>query len=166
MKQSVVVAQGDTAARLEAGDPVAGWKLLFAVGVAITVLGFLDIGLVFYHATFSSLQWEFGAVSTFFQSQAVPAIGIGAMCAAAVANGWTGARRALAILSLLMALAVIAAAIVLVLDVPVLLKGIADAGFKESVKLAGIRSSLFAVIYLALYLALGVWTWRRRSKTS
>ena len=165
MKQSVVVAQGDTAARIEAADPASAWKLLFAVGVGLGAIGFFDLALMFYGAQPSSLQWEYGTVLEFVQGQNVLVLGIGAISAASVANGWLMARRVVSLAAFVMALLVTLAGVMMVLDVPAMLKVISDPAGRATVTAAGIRTSLFSVTYLALYLALGLWTWRRR-KTS
>ena len=165
MKQSVIVAQGDTAASFEAADPVSGWKILFAVGVGLTVIGLTDLAFLFVGANPSSLQWEFGSVLSFIQGQNALVIGVGAISAAAVASGWKVVRRVSVSFSFMLAALTAVAGLIFVLDLPAMARASDPAG-KETLKFAGIRTCLFAVTYLALYLSLGVWTWRRRRKTS
>ena len=161
MKEPVVVAVSDDRSAIGVADSISGWKFLFLIGAVLTIVGGVDIGLLFVDPRWASLEWEFGAVTGFFDGQTAIAIGIALMSAAAAANGWLGTRRVLMIIALLMAIVVAVLAVVLALDIPAALKAAREAALKRSIKMAALKYGIYGVTYFVLYLALGVWTWRR-----
>ena len=63
-----------------------------------------------------------------------------------------------------MTLIVTVLGIIYALDVPAVLKVVEPAA-RTTVQKAGLRTGLMALTYFVLYLALGVWTWRRLRAT-
>jgi hypothetical protein len=160
MKEPVVVAQTHDHSVVEYVDNASGWKYLFLIGVGLFVVESIDLSLLFVPARFASLDWEYGTISSLFDSLPLMTIGLGLMSAASVANGWIGTRRLVVAIALLMTLVITVLGIIYALDVPAVLKAVEPAA-KTTVKKAGLRTGLMALTYFVLYLALGVWTWRR-----
>lgn len=160
MKEPVVSAHGDSRTAVEQADNATGWKYLFVVGIAISVVGFIDIAILFYPPNWASLDWEFGTLNGVVEGLPLLTVGMGAMSAAAVANGWVLTRRLMALLTILMALLLAVVGIMFALDVFAVLKVVQPA-MKPTLKLTAVKISLMTVTYFMLYLALGVWTWRR-----
>jgi hypothetical protein len=160
MKEPVVSAHGDSRTAVEQADNASGWKYLFVIGIALAVIGFINLALLFFPPRWASLDWEFGTLSGIVDGLPLVTIGVGAMCAAAVANGWVLTRRLMALLTILMALLMAVVGVMFALDVFAVLKVVQPA-MKPTIKLAAVKTSLSSLTYFALYLALGVWTWRR-----
>lgn len=160
MKEPVVSAHGDSRTAVEQADNASGWKYLFVLGIAVAVIGFIDIAILFFPPQWASLDWEFGTLNGVVEGLPLFTIGVGAMCAAAVANGWVLTRRLMALLTMLMALLLVVIGIMFTLDVFAVLKVVQPA-MKPTLKLTAVKISLMTMTYFVLYLALGVWTWRR-----
>lgn len=164
MKEPVVVAHSDDRSTRTVTDSSAGWSYLFLLGAGMAVVGTISAVLLFYPSNFASLEWEFGTVASLFDALPLPTLGVGMMTAAAVANDWTTTRRLMVGITLLLTLAVVVLGLVFVLDVPVLMKATNDQNGKEVLKAIAVKTGLMALTYFVLYLALGVWTWRRLRK--
>jgi hypothetical protein len=160
MKEPVVAAQGTDRTVSELLDGASAWKYLFATGLAVVAVDVVDLGMMFRHAQWSSLDWEFGTLGALVQGMPLITLGFGLMCAASVANGWVLARRMMSIVMLLMTLIVLIVTAMFVLDTFSVLKVIQAALKPAAVDLA-IKTCLSSFVYFVLYLALGVWTWRR-----
>jgi hypothetical protein len=160
MKEPVVVAQSHDHTAVAVVDNASGWKYLFLVGAGITIVGLIDLSLLFFPARFANLDWEFGTISGLFDAMPLMTLGIGLMSAAAVANGWTGTRRLVVVLALVMTVVVALLGTIFALDVPAVLKAV-EPGMRPSIKRASLKTGLMSLTYFVLYLALGVWTWRR-----
>ncbi|HEY2806655.1 MAG TPA: hypothetical protein VGI92_12430 [Gemmatimonadales bacterium] len=164
MKDPVVVAHSDAKAAARQVDNQAGWSYLFAAGLGITIVALIEVILMFLPARWSSLDWEFGTIAGMFDSLPLMTVGLGSMCAAAVANGWRAARISVAVLSSLLSLMILVMALIFALDIPAVLRA-ADLSMQYSIKLGSLKAGLEAGVYFLLYLALGVWTWRRIRRT-
>ena len=165
MKEPVVVAHSGDSGPTQVMDSESGWKLLFVLGTGLAIVGLMDFALPFLSPQWASLAWEFGTVSGAFEGMPIIALGLGLMTAAAVANGWLWTRRVMMFVTLMMALIVMVLGVVLVLDVPPALRATPEPLLKHQLKLASVKTSLMAATYFVLYLALGVWTWRRLRAT-
>lgn len=160
MKEPVVVAHTEDRSPLVTRDEAPGWSFLFLLGAGLTVIGFIDVGLLFFAPQWASLDWEFGTISSLFQGLPVVTLGIGLMSASAVANGSVLAQRLMMTVTMLMTLVLGLLAVMFALDVPPVIKAVEPA-MKRAAKLASLKTGLMALTYLVLYLALGLWTWRR-----
>jgi hypothetical protein len=80
---------------------------------------------------------------------------------ASTSLGWAKWRRLLSIVALLIALMVMVNVLVFALDVPAALRAVSSPVMKTVVKKAVLKTGSMGVVYVALYAALGVWTWRR-----
>src|SRR6185503_13926921 len=87
-------------------------------------------------------------------------VGIGLMCASAAATGSLLVYRLMAVLTLLTSVVLLALLVMFLLDVPPAVRA-SNAAVKPAVKLLSLKTALMGLTYIALYLALGLWTWRR-----
>ena len=69
-------------------------------------------------------------------------------------------HRLIAILTILSAVVLGLLLVVFALDVPPAVRA-SNAALKPAVKLLSLKTALMGMTYVALYLALGLWTWRR-----
>jgi len=136
--------------------PDFGWTLLGVAGLAFFLAGLADISLAWIPLHVGNAEWEFGVVSRSLDSLPLPLLGISLVLAAGVARGkkfWSWA--AVAVLALL-ALFVVIAAVLYVLDVPLALRSVQQpqvlAGLKKSIFRTGLQAVLYAV-------ATGVLVW-------
>ena len=159
MREPVIVAQSSDNRAVT--DSAAGWSYLFVLGIGLAVVGLVDAVLLFIPAHWSSLEWEFGTVAGMFDAMPLLAIGIGLMTAASVANDWALSRKLMVAVTLLLTVLVVVLSLVFALDVAPILKATGDQASKDVLKMAALKTGLMAMTYTVLYLALGVWTWRR-----
>ena len=159
MREPVIVAQSSD--NRVVTDSAAGWSYLFVLGMGLSVVGFIDVSLLFIPAYWASLEWEYGTVSGMFDAMPLLAIGIGMMTAASVANDWVWSRRLMVTVTLLLTVLLVVLSLVFALDVPAILRTAPDQGSKDVLKMSAVKTGLMALTYTVLYLALGVWTWRR-----
>lgn len=165
MKEPVVMAHGGGMDPAVLIDNESGWKFLFLLGAGLMVIGLIDVGMAFFPPQWASLSWEFGTVSGVIQSMPLLTMGIGTMTAASVANGWRRTRGVMVALTLLASVVIALLVVVFALDVPPVLRAATEPALKLSLKYASLKTGLMAGTYFVLYLALGVWTWRRLRTT-
>lgn len=165
MKEPVVVAHSGDSSTFGAIDGQSGWSFLFLVGTGLMFVGLIDVALLFFPPQWDSLSWEFGTVSALFEGMPLLTMGFGLMTAASVANGWIWTRRLMLTMGLIFSVLIILMAVIFALDVPVVLQATADPAMKRAVKLSSLKTGLMAFTYFTLYLALGIWTWRRMRST-
>src|SRR5437868_13858354 len=116
MKEPVVSEQGGNRSAAEQADSASGWKYLFVVGLAMAVVGLIDVALLFLPARWASLDWEFGTLAGLIDGMPLMSLGVGLMCASAVANGWVLTRRVMTAVTLTMTLLVAVISVMFVLD--------------------------------------------------
>lgn len=151
----------DTGERRAPSDsgPVAFWPVLGATGFVLAAVGFLDLLLLWIPMEVGRPDWEFGAISAHFDGMALGTVGLTLMMAASLARGRRRVARVLAVLSTLIGIGLVGLFLIYVLDVPIALG--ATAGRMRSVMVKSItRTSLFALLYIWLYLWLGWHVWR------
>lgn len=141
-------------------DVRSAWVVLQVLGVALAIVGLTDVALLWFPARWASVDWEFGTVSAAIDGLPLATIGLGLVSTGAVARGKRGALAVLALVLGLMVLAVIALLLVFALDVPVVLRAV-DPQLRMTVRKAMLKTGSMAVVYVALYLTLGVWVVRR-----
>lgn len=153
----VIGAEGSGSAMQDARS---AWTVLTVLGMALAVIGFTDIALLWYPARWASVDWEFGTVSAAFDAMPLATIGLGLACTGAVARG----RRRLLVVMALVMFAVFAALGVMLtifaLDVPVVWRAV-DPQLRLPVRKAMMKTGSMSVVYMILYLTLGIWVARR-----
>jgi len=141
-------------------DEQTAWAMGFLCGLTVAAVGALDNALLFYPPQFASLDWEFGTISGLIEGMPLMTIGFGAMVVTSAAMGWKKWRRALSIMSLLIALVLLALLVIFALDVPAAFSAVQPA-MQTSIKKLVLKNAVMGSCYLLFYVALGVWTWRR-----
>lgn len=130
-----------------------------ALGLAITAVAALDLGLAWVPAQFGNPEWEFGTVTRTFDSLALGTTGLGWLLIWSVVRKVRWALVALGLVFVLLLVGIVGGLVLYWLNVPVALGAVpAEAGtmLKRSVA----RSSVFGTTYLALYAWLSWFTWR------
>ena len=147
-------------ARFQPDLPLA-WVFVLVVGGGLALVGVIDVGLLFTHARWASLDWEFGTVSAMIDGMPLITIGCGAMAAATVARGWHVGRKLLAPVFVLITLGVLASLVVFLLDVPPALKAM-DPLMRPLVMKVILKTGTMGATYVVVYSLLAALTWRRR----
>lgn len=143
-----------------AADTSTAWGMGFALGITLMLMGLIDLGLLFYPPHWASLDWEFGTIGATIEGLPLLTVGLGLMAMSSVARGRTGWMRLLSIILLLLALFVIGILVIFALDIPVALRAVQPAG-RETLNKSIVKTALMGSLYVVMYAALGVWTWRR-----
>jgi hypothetical protein len=120
MKPNTAPQQGLTT-RASAGAADA-WKLMGWVGIALLVVGLMDVLLVFYPLSFGQPAWEFGIMDTAVSTLPLLVVGWAAVVGWAIARGLRAIMTAAGVLALILALLVVAGFALYLLSVPVALR--------------------------------------------
>ena len=134
--------------------------MLLVLGVALAIVGFTDVALLFYPGRWASVDWEFGTVSAAFEGLPLGTIGLGLACAAAVARGRRFAMGVLAVVQLVLSLVLVLMLLVFLLDLPVVVRAV-DPAMRPTLLKSLVKTGSMAVVYVVLYLAFGIWVVRR-----
>lgn len=141
-------------------EPTLLWVVVAGTGLAIAVVGWTDIALLWYPLQFGSPEWEFGTISRQLDGMPLGTIGLCLFVAGAIGRGWRPAVRVLSIVCLLITLELLAVSGLYLLDVPLALHGFAPASKSALIK-AMFKAGVFAATYTLLYAWLGWFLWRK-----
>jgi hypothetical protein len=141
-------------------DQELAFRIAFVAGLALAVVGWVDVAFIWYPPRWASVDWEFGSVSGTFDALPLSTIGLTLMAMSAVARGRTVAARVLAALMLFLAVAMVVFVVVLLLDVPVVLRALQEQ-VRPVMKRSVTKTLAIAASYLVLYTVTGVWLIRR-----
>lgn len=158
--QQVVLGSSSDGPGTVSPDEQTAWAMMFLIGLGLTVIGGVDVGLLFFPARWSSLDWEFGTVGAFIDGLPLVTMGFGAMVVASTGRGWLKWRAVLAAAALLMAIVVLAMVVIFVLDGPAAFRAVSPE-MKPTLKKAVFKTGIMGAVYVWIFAALGVWTWRR-----
>ncbi len=151
--------------------------LLMAVGFALAVAGWVDVGLFYYPSRFGSAEWEFGTIAQTLDAMPLPTLGLALLALGIRARGgrvvWT---RGLAAVFALVGLLSLAGLVLFALDIPLALKAMQRAAQQAKNGQAAIVSSglkrgmakviAFSVCYALAYGWMAVTMWRVRRETA
>lgn len=148
-------------------DPKAtGYSLLVAIGLALTVVGLVDLVLLWLPFRFENAAWVFGTVTQTFDS--VPTVGLGALLLTygLVRHPDTGARtvRVASIVSLGIALVLLLAGLRYVAAVPSVFAE-APAQSIDSLRRSVIQNAVEMAVYVVACLYTAGLLWRGVGKT-
>ena len=143
-----------------ASEPAALWRLTAAVGLAMAVVGWTDVGLLWYPLHLGDPEWEFGTISACLDGMPLGTIGLGLLAAGAIGCGWRWPTRAIAVASGLVTVGTFTIAVIYLLDVPVALRGTAPP-VRTAIEKAMLKAGVFSMTYLLFYTWLAWFLWRR-----
>ncbi|HEX6135407.1 MAG TPA: hypothetical protein VFZ24_15665 [Longimicrobiales bacterium] len=133
--------------------------LFLALGLAITAVGFIDLGFAWFPWRFGNGEWEFGTVSRTFDSLALVSVGIGLVAAAAVSRPSRWLIGTVAAVATIVLLGLLGSILIYALNLPVALRAV-PAGASGALQRAVMRTSGFMLVYVAFYTWLTVYGWR------
>lgn len=138
------------------------WAILLFTGIAVTVVGWFDLGLLWYPIRFGNVEWEFGTISAHLNGMPLGTVGFGLVAAALVAQHRS--TRPLAWVAGLIVASHLAIGAIYLLDVPVALKGSAPQVI-PMLKKGMLKAGVYLLVYLAFYTVLAIRLWRRPSRS-
>ena len=134
-------------------------RVFTALGLALSAIAVLDLGLAWAPFNFGNAEWEFGTVTRTMDSLALGTTGLALLAVVALVRRLRWALGVLGIVVALLLAALIGCVVLYGLTVPVALKAV-PAAAGPVLERAVFRTASFAVIYMVLYAWLGWFTWR------
>jgi hypothetical protein len=131
-------------------------------GLLFFIVGTTDIGLLLYPAFFGNAQWEFGTVTNFLNGLPATTIGLAMVAASALARDRVRSARLSAMIMGLFALLVIVGSVLYLTVVPIALResspnALVLLGIKKSI----VKTTVQALVYPVVLIAMAVVVWRR-----
>ena len=139
-------------------EPAAIWTIVVAMGIAISVVGWTDLALLWVPLHVSGPEWAFGTISGHFDGMPLGTLGITILAVGAYGKGWHRTTKVLAVLVAVITVALLAISLRYLLDVPLVLRGTAPE-MSHIVKKAVFKTGVFAVTYICFYSWLAWFLW-------
>lgn len=140
--------------------PDLGWHLLGVVGIAFSVVGLLDLALVWYPPDFGNPEFEFGSVTAVMNNLPIVALGLTMWIGSAAARGKKGSVRLVAAVMMLVAVIILAGLVLFLTDVPLALqsdvKPLVLTGIKKSI----LKTLVQSLVYPLVLTFVAVRAWR------
>lgn len=146
-------------------NPEVAAKAAFWAGWALAVPGWLDVLMLYANPQFANIEWEFGTVTSTFDAMPLGSIALMMIALGAVGSGRSKALKFMSVVFGLLSLSLILLLVVFALDLPVIIPAIRP-DMATSVKQSLIKTALSATAYVALYLAMTVYCWKRSKPAS
>lgn len=143
-----------------AAEQSGPWQLLGALGIALSLVGLADLVVAWFPQAFGNPEWEFGTVSATFDGLPAPAMGLVLVLSAAYVRRSRTLIRALAIVSIVLAILLVGAALLYATAVPLALRSIQDPLLRVGLFKALLKTGIQAAVYPVLFLWLGARAWR------
>ena len=140
-------------------EPAVFWTVFAVAGLAISLVGWTDLALLWYPLGFGRPDWEFGVVSAHFDAMPLATVGFVMLMSGALAASRWRVARLLSAAAGLVALFLVCVFVVYLLDIPLALDA-AGARAHSAMMRSIAKTSAFAVIYMTLYSWLGWYVWR------
>jgi hypothetical protein len=144
-------AKGPTAVR-SLPMASAAWSLLGGIGVLLAVVGGADIALIWVPLAFGNPEWEFGTLTSTFDSLPVLTLGLGLALVATYDADATRVRRLIRTLFGVIAVALIAGGVLYLTLLPMALRALSDPAVQIGLFRAMVKTAIQAVAYPTLYL--------------
>jgi hypothetical protein len=134
-------------------------------GLAIAIVGWFDLALLWYPPNFGNPEWEFGTVAAHLDGMPLGTVGITLMIAAGIARGWRQRIRVLQACCLLVTLWLLVIGALYILNLPLVLQTAREQSVSLGLGKAALKAGTFGVTYTVLYAWLTWFLWRstRRS---
>ena len=139
--------------------PASFWTVIAVTGLAIGLIGWADVALLWWPLGFGSPAWEFGVISATFDALPLATVGLALVVIGALATGRRRVARVLAVLCAIGALKLIAIFGIYLLDIPMALEAAGELGHSAMLRSIA-KTSIFALIYICLYSWLAWYVWR------
>ena len=149
------------------GDPIRAWRWLGWFSLVLALAGLGNWLLAWFPMRFGSPDWEFGTVVSTLSGLPLVTMGFAGLLASAAARGIRWQVIAVSIVVLLFGAWVIAAFIVLLLDVPIALRavqGVARLGIMKAIAKTSMLAVLFSTVYFVA--AIGALRFARRMRAA
>ena len=127
--------------------PDFGWDLLGWIGLVFTAVGGVDLLLTWYPMNFGNPEWEFGTVSAALDGLPVLTLGLGLLMGAGAARGQRWLVRTMAVVLALLAVLIVAAAILYLLNLPIALQSVTQPVIRTGLKKAIAKTAGQSVLY-------------------
>jgi hypothetical protein len=131
----------------------AVWPLLGVVGLLFVVIGAADLVLAWVPSAFGSAEWEFGTIGSTLNGLPLPSLGLMLILASGMAQGSRWQVRSASIVSIVLIVALIAAALMYITVVPVALADVTNGAVRTGL----LKSIAKALLLLGLYPVLFGW---------
>ena len=141
-------------------EPAVVWTIVLVLGVALTVIGWTDLALLWYPFRLGNPEWEFGTISGFFDGLPLGTIGLTLITIGTMRRGLRRTSRALGVLFGVIALMLMATFAIYLLDVPLALRSAAPE-MKVILKKAMLKTGVFFLAYVSFYGWLSWFLWRK-----
>jgi hypothetical protein len=141
------------------GAPEKAWRAIGWFGLLLAIVGFGDLGLLWFPFRLGSAEWEFGTIAASLAGLPLPTMGLAFLLAAGLGLGQRGLIRATAWSLLALAFLILAGYVVFLTNVPLALKGAPEA-VALSVKRAVVKTTLLGLGFPAAYILLAIGTLR------
>lgn len=136
------------------------WPVLGGAGLAVMVVGWVDLTLLWFPLNFGSPDWEFGTVAAHLDGMPLGTVGLTLLIAASIAQGWRRATRLLAAWCLFVTLWLVVITVVYVLNLPLALETTSQQAASSALGKAILKAGAFAATYMVLYAWLTWFLWR------
>lgn len=141
------------------------WPVLDWVGLAFLLMGLVDLALAWFPLGFGNPEWEFGTISATLNGMPLLTIGVVLLHVSGTMLGRRWQMRAIAGTAITLALLLVAAAMLYLTVYPIALR---QGGADNSLVLAGLQKAGFKaaalfVIYVVLFLRVGITGFRTSS---
>ena len=130
-------------------------------GSVFTLLGAAEMALIWLPPNVGNVDWEFGTVSSFFDSLPLLGLGLGFLVAGGLARGSPWLVRSTAVAFVLLALFTWAAAALYITDLPLVFGAAPDAYVLRALKKGVLKAAVQTMVYPFGFLWVAAAAWRR-----
>ena len=136
------------------------WTIIGAAGILFTVIGAFEVGVLFYPTALGSPEWEFGTFSALMDTLPLFTLGLGFLCAFALATDRKVLARLVGTVFILALLVILAGALLYATNIPQVLRVGPRSQLQTAIKKALAKTGIQAVIFPVTYIWLGIVSWR------
>ncbi len=147
-------SRGDT-------ETSAAWSVVGSVGLALFVVGVVDVLLAWIPLHVGSPEWEFGTISATLNNMPVPAMGFALVLAGAAARDRRAQLLGAAVWSIAVTLFLAGCAVFYVLDVPLALRSVQEPVARSGLQAGIIKAAAALVAYGLFHIWSAVFAIRR-----
>ena len=137
-------------------------KLATLSGIAIMLIGWTDLIMLWFPLRPASAEWEFGSTSSFIDALPLATLGLILFAMVSIYEMRRRALRLIAIFAAFVALLLVGIGAIYASGLPIALQAV-QMPMREVLFLSIIKTAILATIYLVFYIGLAVISWRRAS---